>query len=55
MKDKVITEKPAPKSSSRSVNPPRERQVSQQQTPGHLRMPSVLLLAYERVLPSSYR
>ena len=32
VKDKVITTKPAPKPRSRPVNPPRERQVPQQQS-----------------------
>ena len=32
VKDKVIAEKPAPKPRSRPVNPPRERQVPQQQS-----------------------
>ena len=36
VKDKVITEKPAPKPRSRSVHPPRERQVPQQQSTEHL-------------------
>ena len=36
VKDKVITTKPAPKPRSRSVNPPRERQVPQQQSTEHL-------------------
>ena len=36
VKDKVITEKPVPKPRSRSVHPPRERQVPQQQSTEHL-------------------
>ena len=36
VKDKVISVKPAPKPRSRSTNPPRERQVSQQQSTEHL-------------------
>ncbi len=36
VKDKVIAEKPAPKPRSRSVNPPKERQVPQQQSIEHL-------------------
>jgi len=36
VKDKVITTKPVPKPRSRHVNPPRERQVPQQQTTEHL-------------------
>ena len=36
VKDKVISVKPAPKPRSRSTNPPRERQVPQQQSTEHL-------------------
>jgi len=36
VKDKVITTKPAPKPRNRPVNPPKERQVPQQQSTEHL-------------------
>ena len=36
VKDKVISVKPVPKPRSRSTNPPRERQVPQQQSTEHL-------------------
>jgi hypothetical protein len=36
VKDKVITTKPVPKPRSRSVNPPKERSIPQQQTTEHL-------------------
>ena len=36
VKDKVIAEKPVPKPRRRPVNPPRERQVPQQQSTEHL-------------------
>jgi hypothetical protein len=36
VKDKVITTKPAPKPRSRSVNPPKEHSIPQQQTTEHL-------------------